>query len=354
MQISAELIDNTIIVKKPKDASRFYSKSHLGKTITGNRLQLNLLEAVFLLGEGKITLFHNKKEMDFQSLVKIAAKKIPKFEIKYLIFRDLKKRGYPIKPSEENKNIHFCIYKQKKDIKYKEKQCSITAFSERDTINIDETKSLIRTVTKKNGTLWFAIVDEEGDITYYDVALIDLRGETRRHVFPKGTGILLKNRVVLYDKKLVEHLVKKEFFGKPFGDGLQLSLVEALYLLEKKVLDIQKISSNKKISEKEFLKTIKQLQPDIESRLMVFRDLKKHGLIVKTGFKFGTHFRAYTKNPNETHAEYLVHVVDKGFKSIWAEISRAVRLAHSVNKDIVFARIDDNTIDYIKFGRLRP
>jgi tRNA-intron endonuclease len=66
------------------------------------------------------------------------------------------------------------------------------------------------------------------------------------------------------------------------------------------------------------------------------------------------HFRVYTKKPDVTHAEYLVHVVDKKFKSVWAEISRAVRLAHSVNKEIVFARIDGKVIDYIRLGRLRP
>jgi tRNA-intron endonuclease len=47
-------------------------------------------------------------------------------------------------------------------------------------------------------------------------------------------------------------------------------------------------------------------------------------------------------------------VVEKGFTSIWSEISRAVRLAHSVNKEFVFARVDAKNIDYIKLGRLRP
>jgi tRNA-intron endonuclease len=99
---------------------------------------------------------------------------------------------------------------------------------------------------------------------------------------------------------------------------------------------------------------MQELQPDIEQRLTVFKDLKQRGLLVKTGFKFGAHFRAYTTQPDKTHAEYLIHVVGKGFRSIWTEISRAVRLAHSVNKEFVFARVDGSTIDYIKLGRLRP
>ena len=97
-----------------------------------------------------------------------------------------------------------------------------------------------------------------------------------------------------------------------------------------------------------------ELDSDIELILTVFKDLKKRGLIVKTGFKFGAHFRAYTKKPEETHAEYLIHVVNKKYKVLWAEISRAVRLAHSVNKEIIFAKVEGKKIDYIKFGRLRP
>ena len=69
MQTSGELIDDKIIVKKTRDVGRLYNKSCFGKTTTGNKLQLNLLEGVFLLGEGKIKIFKNNKEIDFQSLV---------------------------------------------------------------------------------------------------------------------------------------------------------------------------------------------------------------------------------------------------------------------------------------------
>ena len=351
MQIFGELVGNQIIVKKQKDSGRLYSRSHFGTLNSKGQVKLDLLEGVFLLGENKIIIFEKKTELDFQTLVNFAAQKIPEFEIKYLIFKDLRNRGLALKHCDEKKQTTFYLFKQKKD--ERERQCFISAFSERDILDLKETKNLIQDITKKNGELWFAIVDEEGDLTYYRVSLQDMKGDVSEHDYPKGHSILLKNRIVLFDNKLAKSLFQKEFFGKPFGDGLQLSLVEGLYLLEKKVIDISSTQS-KKLSHKEYKKIIHKLQPDIKSRLLVFSDLKKSGLIVKTGFKFGVHFRAYTKQPDKTHAEYLVHVVDKDFKSIWAEMSRAVRLAHSVNKEILFARIDGENIDYIKFGRLRP
>lgn len=351
MQIFGELVGSQIIVKKQKDSGRLYSRSHFGTLNSKGQAKLDLLEGVFLLGENKIRIFEKKTELDFQTLVNFAAQKIPEFEIKYLIFKDLRNRGLALKLCPENEQTTFYLYKQTKD--ENERQCYISAFSERDILDLKETKNLIQEITKKNRELWFAIVDEEGDITYYRVSLQDMKGDVSEHDYPKGHSILLKNRIVLFDNKLAKSLFQKEFFGKPFGDGLQLSLVEGVYLLDKKVIDISSTQS-KKLSHKECKKIIHKLQPDIKPRLLVFSDLKKSGLIVKTGFKFGVHFRAYTKQPDKTHAEYLVHVVDKDFKSIWAEMSRAVRLAHSVNKEILFARIDGKKIDYIKFGRLRP
>lgn len=348
MQIVGELVDNHILISKSRDVGRLYNKSRFGETVKGNKLRLSLLEGVFLLDEDKITVFQNKEELSFQNLVTLAAQQIPRFEIKYLVFRDLRKRGHSVSLCKDQKNIDFVI--SNKDMN----SCFVVSFSERDIVTIDGIKKLITAAEKHASSLWFAIVDEEGDLTYYDVALADVKGKTREHVFSKASSNLLENRVIIFDKKLAEDLLEKEFFGKPFGSGLQLSMIEALYLMEKDVISVQDIGSGKKLSLKEFKAFIQRSQPDIESRLTVFRDLKKRGLIVKTGFKFGAHFRAYAKSPDETHAEYLIHVVDKGFRSIWAEISRAVRLAHSVNKEIIFAQVDNDKIDYVKFGRLRP
>jgi tRNA-intron endonuclease, archaea type len=350
MDISGELGDSYILVKKSSDIGRLYNKSHIGTLVSGNVLQLDLLEGVFLLDEGKMMLFQNKKSIKFPQLLILAAQQIPEFETKYIVFKDLRNRGHAITLCNSNATVTFCKFKQNNENAL---LCFIAAFSERDILDIDATKQLIQQVTKKNTTLWFALVDEEGDLTYYDISRVNPAGDNSEQHYPKGTCVLLKNRLILFDKKLANQLLQKEFFGKPFGEVLQLSFVEALYLFERGVLEIQ-TNDGKLLSEKKCITLMKKLQPDIEQRLMVFKDLKQRGLLVKTGFKFGAHFRAYTKQPDKTHAEYLIHVVEKGFTSIWAEISRAVRLAHSVNKEFIFARIDNTTIDYIKLGRLRP
>ena len=350
MEIIGELADNCIIIKKSSDVGRLYNKSHFGTPLKGNRLQLTLLEGVFLLDEGKMRLFQDTKPVDFQQIVEIAAQHIPDFETKYLVFKDLRNRGHAVSLLPKENTVMFQRFQQKNE---EAPAYAIVAFSERDFLDIEAIRQQIIESAKKGAALWLALVDEEGDITYYDVSALELNGEIFAQKYQRNTGILLKNRLIVFDKKLSHQLHQKEFFGKPFGDALQLSFVEGLYLLKKGILEIQ-TSDGKTYSEGKTLLYMQKLQPDIRERLVVFEDLKQRGLLVKTGFKFGAHFRAYTKLPDTAHAEFLIHVVKKGFTSIWAEISRAVRLAHSVNKEFVFARVNEKTVEYYKLGRLRP
>lgn len=350
MQISGELIGSSIIVQKPKEVGRLFQKSHFGTPLPGNRLQSDLIEAVFLLDEQKINIFQKKKEIHFQDLVTLAAQQLPDFETTYVVFKDLRNRGHAIKLYNGEKPITFSQIKEKNE---GTPPFYIAVFSERDLLDIDAIVHMIKSIQKKNGRLWFALVDEEGDLTYYDVSKQELKGDITDHEFPRGSALLLKNRLLLFDTHLAHELFEKEFFGKPFGEGLQLSFVEALFLVERQILTVNSLD-DKILSKDSCMKLMEGQQPDIQQRLVVFHDLKQRGLLVKTGFKFGAHFRAYTTHPEKTHAEYLIHVVEKGFTSIWAEISRAVRLAHSVNKEFFFARVDRTCIDYIKLGRLRP
>lgn len=351
MQLSGELAENHIVVRRAKDIGRLYNKSHFGKTLAGNVLQLNLLEGVYLLGEQKIKIVDEKTTLSFQELVMRASRLIPSFEMKYLLFKDLRNRGHAIHLCKDENPTTF-----QKVLSAQEQATDdvfIKAFSERDVFSIEQTKQLAASMKKRKARLWYGIVDEEGDITYYEISVINPKGKIKTHISAKGKGSMLENRLVLFEKELSEDLLKKEFYGKPFGRGLQLSLVEGLYLAKKDIITIYDLKGNK-VSLKKFERSINETQPDINQRLAVFTDLKKRGMLVKTGFKFGAHFRAYTQQPEKTHAEYLIHAVDQSFSSIWAEMSRAVRLAHSVNKEILFAQVTGEEVTYVKIGRLRP
>lgn len=349
MDATGELLGSSVIVHAPRDIGRLYDKSRFGHRTRSGDLALNLLEAVFLSDEGKLRVYAKRAEVTFIDLVKTSASAIPEFETIFLAYKDLRKRGYAVNWIDKDSPITFT---QTKPSSLLSIPLSVCAFSERDLLDIDQTMALSRSITP-HGKLWYSLVDEEGDITYYDITPVDLHGEIPPQSYPKTTGLLLKDRLLIFDAEAASQLLGKEFFGKPFGTGLQLSLVEALYLVSCKTLRII-TPDGEQLSEKDSERAIGALQPDIERRLRVYRDLKERGLLVKTGFKFGADFRVYTTVPDTAHAEFLIHVVPEGFTSVWAEISRAVRLAHTVNKEFIFAVISRKAIVYIRLGRLRP
>jgi tRNA-intron endonuclease len=348
---SGELKDTYVSITETTDVGKLYGKSRFGITQAGNTLKLHFIEALFLLEEQKLRIFRNKQEISFDDLLSYAASYDDSFETNYLVFQDLRRRGLQV--DIEKTNAQFTFYytqvTQKKRDMFK---TSIAAFSERDSASFLQLKNLL---DNTNGSYWIALADEEGDITYYTVELYSPAGKIVQENHPKTTGLLLSNRIILFDPIISEHLHQNEFFGKPFAQGLQLSLVEAAYLASQKLLSATNVKGVS-LKGKHLLQVMTEQQPDLVFRSTVYNDLKRRGLIVKTGLKFGTHFRAYTQSPNRTHAEYLIHAVKESDTLFWPELSRAIRLCHAVNKKILFALVqnDGNTITYICINRLRP
>ena len=348
---TGKLKPDGIIVTKPKEIGRLYGKSKFGIIHSKNKLRLDLLEACFLCEEKKLNVFDEKKQMDFERLFSIASTKREQFETDYLIFRDLRRRGHQIELLSNDSSFTFYTKNQQDQHSI---PTFIATFSERKPCTIQHLLDLIDETKEKKSHCWITIADEEGDITYYHLNSEPLIGKEKKHSFEKTEGILLKDRVIIFNETAAKELHKKEFFGKEFAKGIQISLVESLYLVKNDYLQVM-LPSKEKLSYSQFEEIISKNQKDLQKRYIVFESLKNQGLIVKTGFKFGNHFRAYSALPNKTHAEYLIHAVSLNETIEWAEVSRAIRLAHSVNKTFLFASINkENMIRYLSFKRIRP
>ena len=90
---------------------------------------------------------------------------------------------------------------------------------------------------------------------------------------------------------------------------------------------------------------------------IVYRDLRNRGYIVKTGFKYGSEFRLYErgKSPGDGHSNYLVKVANENSEFLMSDLSSYVRVAHGVNKKLLFAVVDDeNDITYYNVEWTRP
>jgi len=356
IEAEGRLDQDHVIVDDTKQASRVYNRGYHGEPLPGGGLKLNLIEAIYLAEVDRLEVHKRKNKMTVPDLIEYATRRQPNFEIKYIVYRDFRNRGYVVKPSTPI--FDFRIFDRGEVPRKTLAKFWVNAVSERAKFDLNEMETQLKSAIDLRKKLIYGIVDEEGDLTYYEITKIDpkgRRGKSSRH--KKGQAVLLEDRVMVWDNKLAESLHKTEFFGKMVGPGLQISLVETAYLRDNKVLTIKDAKTSRSVSLSRFKQLASDLQPEFGLRLSVYKDLKRRGLIVKTGFKYGTHFRVYEGDPDSDHSEYLIHAVPKKFDTSWEDISRAVRLAHGVRKEMIYARVRSTrkgNIAYIRLERIRP
>ena len=279
----------------------------------GERIFLHPVEAVYLQIKGIA---------DFGELDEILAwaeKCVDNFTLLYFVYEDLRERGNRVRiqpPFLLTKKAYYPV-------------------SEREKLNLRQLSEL----SGRFDEFILAIVDEESEVTYYRVYQPEMTGEQIEEL-PRIRGYLLEDRVVTPSAEVFT----RYFYGSEKKGFTALSLVEAVYLAEVGSLEIL----NAKVHE--LFERATEIEADFERKYAVYRDLKSRGFVVKTGYKFGSDFRIYRRVESVDdlpHSEYLVDVNPGEIEP--NEMARAVRLAQSVRKRMVFA-FDDN---YLCIERIR-
>jgi tRNA-intron endonuclease len=166
-------------------------------------------------------------------------------------------------------------------------------------------------------------------------------------------GMLIEDRIIIRDEPQAMRLTQKGF-GKHKDDTLELSHLEALFLMERGTLSV--FQKEKEVDRDMLIKRSGN-EEDFLRRYGVYKDLRGRGYVLKTGFKFGAHFRVYERGEfsQEGHSAFLVHVVPEDSTMAFPELSRAVRLSQSVKKRMIFAVVDhEGDITYYQIDRMLP
>lgn len=167
----------------------------------------------------------------------------------------------------------------------------------------------------------------------------------------------VKRRVVTEDSDEARELYNQSRYGAMTEDNcVQFSLIEALYLMDKKRVELVD-SRNKKIKFNDFLKKAKKLEPNLWIRYCVFKDIRNRGYVIKTALKFGADFRVYDRGvkPGEDHARWVVYPVHEGEHMTWYEFAAKNRVAHSTKKRLLIGIVDDEgDVTYYEIRWLRP
>ncbi|HZD43838.1 MAG TPA: tRNA-intron lyase, partial [Methanomicrobiales archaeon] len=192
-----------------------------------------------------------------------------------------------------------------------------------------------------------AVVDDENELTYYEVKLQNLPPLGERAPLVSTTATLFGSSAIV--KTPAPSPLEEAFFGKRLdSERLILSHVEAVYLMQKGELILKR--DDQVLSTEDYIRIAGATDVELAEKSQVYASLRDRGYIPRTGYKFGHHFRVYVGM--KSHSDLLVHAIPQGTALPMSTISRSVRLAHSVKKKMLFAYVH-NTTEYIEFARIK-
>ncbi len=142
------------------------------------------------------------------------------------------------------------------------------------------------------------------------------------------------------------------------GNILKLNFFEVVLLSKHFGLKVFDAGHSKSVTAKKIMADVAQRREFAKSMYQAYEDWRMLGYIVKTGFKFGTHFRIYfpgaspvkeSKDGKWIHSRHVLHVFPKEEKMLISEWARAVRVAHGVKKTFILSIPKLTKQDYVDY-----
>ena len=167
INIKATLVGERVITDYENDAKSLYDQSRFGELKEG-KLQYSLVEALYLLEKGKMQIIdnHNKK-ISYEDFIKDANKIESNFWVRYVVFRDIRGRGYIVKTALKF-GADFRVYDR--GIKPGEDHAKWILYPvhERSVFTWTEFAAKNRVAHSTRKKLLLAVVDDENDVSFWE------------------------------------------------------------------------------------------------------------------------------------------------------------------------------------------
>ncbi len=316
------------------------------------------VEALHLMRRGVLQVLDQGRLLAFEEVLRRGLSSEPSLFLKYLVFRDMRSKGRRIRAGLSGMP-YLWFYENPS------KPCShmVAIYPRNQSIRLDELESLLTLGGRFKKGVYLALVDEEGEASYYEVKRFTTRSREAGSVERTDIAHLVGPMTVVWDTTGALSLYREGYFGKPIGlrkpksmdfdRPIMLSHNESIYLAE---MGRVRLDSQEGELTSSALAELASSEPNFRERLIVYRELKSSGLVVKSGMKFGVDFAVYEYGPGLDHAPFLIHVHPEGSSITPTEIVRAGRLAASVKKKFIIAEVDAGSgrVRMISFARVKP
>ena len=167
--------EGKVVVAIKEDADQL-AKGGYGTSCEGeDAITLASYESLYLLSEGKMSVVDAESEeaFDLKSLLEKLRALDSDAWTKYLIYRDLRSRGYVVREGV-GWGINFRVYERGS---YGEKAAKfiVLAVIEGASMPVDRIRETLNMAQNMKKELIVAVMDRRGEIVYYSLSQLDLR-----------------------------------------------------------------------------------------------------------------------------------------------------------------------------------
>jgi len=153
---------------------------------------------------------------------------------------------------------------------------------------------------------------------------------------PKTTGTILKKGVEIAKQSNIDSLSQRGY-GTTENDVFTLAFYEALYLMDKELLEVRD-EKGKELDFQALLQSYEKMDQNAWVNYLVYRDLRSRGYVVREGFGAGTDFRIYQRGTyGKDTASYLVLGTQEGTPLPIEDLTSALQHCQSQKKELILA-----------------
>ena len=165
--------DYTLIINDSKKWRSLFDKGYYGfPDDKKGILRLSPYEAFLLLERGKIEIIKNGEKISSKDFIRTFGNIIKDFWENYLVFSDIRRRGYVVKEGI-SQDIVFSIYPRGENPQEAPPKYYIIKVYEGAPLKLDALRESTKISRISKKTLIIAVLDRQGDVTYYKTSRLD-------------------------------------------------------------------------------------------------------------------------------------------------------------------------------------
>lgn len=172
-QIKGEIVNRSVLIRGD-DAIALRQLGYYGEIDERGNAVLDPVEAAYLLERGILIVEAEGKPLSYSEFSSLMMKVDPKFWLKYLVYSDLKRRGYTVKPGFSKDQVEFRLYRRGAEIGQEGAKYLVFGVVEGQPIDLRTIIDKAREARNLRKELIIAIVDSQGEVCYYSITLSDL------------------------------------------------------------------------------------------------------------------------------------------------------------------------------------